>query len=67
MLSCIILIALKGLLMQMTKLVHYVQHSKLEAFVWVSAYVPTILFDLYIGFVCGLGASLIHLLVQYIK
>ncbi|XP_018323507.1 prestin isoform X2 [Agrilus planipennis] len=63
-LASIIVVALKGMLMQFQDLRKYWKLSKWDAFVWIVTFFTTVLVDIDIGLLAGVIISLFSLLVR---
>ena len=60
-LSAIIIVSLFGILSQFRDLVRYARRSKSEAVIWVSTFLFTVLLDVDLGLLAGIGVSVLFL------
>lgn len=63
-LSCIIIVALKGILIQVTDLYENWRLSKLDAFVWMLTFTSVLAFGVTYGLVLGIIASLFMIFIR---
>lgn len=66
-LASLIIVALKSILLQVTRLPHIWKLSMLDGIVWIITYVTVILVEIDVGLLVGLGFSILSLLIQGIK
>lgn len=65
MLACIILVALKGLFLQIGELARTWKTSRSEGLVWFVTFASTVLLDVDLGLVIGIIFSLMMTLLQF--
>lgn len=63
-LSAIMMVAMKGLLLQIFDVRKYFRIDKFELFIWLCTFSATLLLDFTFGMLIGIGASLIAVVVQ---
>ena len=65
-LSAIIVVALKGMFMQVYDLPKFASRSKLDGLLWIACFLATIIMDIDTGLVIGIALSLLLLLYRSI-
>jgi solute carrier family 26 protein len=66
-LASIIVVALKGMLLQAKDLPSFWRLSKLDGLVWIITFLTVVLVDIDYGLLVGLGLSLASILIQGMK
>lgn len=66
-LASIIIVALKGMMLQAKDLPSFWRLSKLDGLVWIITFLTVVLVDIDYGLLVGLGLSLASILVQGMK